>query len=116
MCQGKIRPAMNMHMHNKIKIIVTFSTAIEIPSRIPNNSQQDTIIIASTVGAVAFLLVIAILVVMVCICYFIRYSGVTKKKSDDLYAIIIIIINCAQNLREVIFPSYYNIIVLQCCQ
>ena len=115
MCQGKIRPTVNMHMHNKIKIIVIFSTAIEIPSRIPNNSQQDTIIIASTVGAVAFLLVIAILVVMVCICYFIRYSGVTKKKSDDLYATIIIIINCARNLREVIFPSYCNI-VLQFCQ
>ena len=65
------------------------SAAIEIPPRIPNNSQQDTIIIASTIGAVAFLLVIAILVVMVCICYFIRYSGITKKKSD-LYVTIVL--------------------------
>ena len=37
----------------------------------------------------AFLLLIAILVVMVCICYFIRYSGITKKKSD-LYVIIVL--------------------------
>ena len=56
-------------------------TAIEIEPHIPN-SERDIIIISSTVGAVILLLVIGIVGVMVCICYYVRKSSNFKKESD----------------------------------
>ena len=46
-----------------------------------SNSELDIIIISGIIGAVAFLLIIAIVVVMVCICY-VRKSFTIKKKSN----------------------------------
>ena len=48
------------------------------------NSQLEIVIISSTVGAVMFVLLIAIVVIMIGICY---VSGAPKKKSD-LYVVI----------------------------
>ena len=49
------------------------------------NSQREIVIISSTVGAVIFVLFIAIVVIMIGICYYV--SGAPKKKSD-LYVVI----------------------------
>ena len=89
-CQGALKSTIIQDWVTK-HAYHCFSTAIVISSSIditPSNSQRD-LIIASTVGAVAFLLLITIVVVVVCVCYFIRYSGITKKKSD-LYVTIVL--------------------------
>ena len=49
------------------------------------NSQREIVIISSTVGAVMFVLLIAIVVIMIGICYYV--SDALKKKSD-LYVVI----------------------------
>lgn len=49
------------------------------------SSDLDIVTIYSTVGAVAFLLVIGIVAVLACICYYVRKSSDiinTKKESD----------------------------------
>ena len=69
----------SMHLNEIIDPIIGGPPSI-------SNSQREIVIISSTVGAVIFVLLIAIVVIMIGICYY-NISSAPKRKSD-LYVVI----------------------------